>query len=242
MSHAKPTEYDYFVDGVVDSRYVEKSAYDRRNNIVEYVYEDDDNADGVLEGAGIYAYKWNARQDLLESAGAIDYGADGVIDARVVTTFTYERRDLTRIDTEWDNDGDGLFEQFWTAAFSYEKRGHLLHITQTSEDDWDGDGAVDSRYVFTTVLDNQENVVGWSSEDDYEADGIVDSQRRYRAEFDAHRNLLLEVEEFSDDGVTWRTATTRYEYLTGWRHRNRTSHESQEARLDAVRSPIMPRR
>ena len=68
------------------------------------------------------------------------------------------------------------------------------------------------RYVFTTVWDNQMNQVGWTDVWDDGADGIIELEVRYQASFDAHGNLLVETEEYSDGDGYRSVVTTKYEY------------------------------
>lgn len=198
-------EYDWFVDGVLDGRYVERSSYDLQNNLIELVFEDDGDGDGVLDGVSTYAYTWDARGNVLQSDGKTDYGADGVIDERIVVTFTYDQGYLTQLDIASDWDGDGVFEERAGVPFFYERRGNLRYFTQLSQGDM-------GCYVFTTVWDNQNNEVARTEVWDDGADGIIDLEVRYQTSFDAHGNLLVETEEYSDGDGYRSVLTTRYEY------------------------------
>ena len=199
-------ENDWFVDGILDSRYVERYAYDQQNNLIGLVFEDDDDGDGVLDEIDAYAYTWDAQRNLLQSDGKIDYLADGVIDERTLVTFTYDRGYLAQLDVAYDWDGDGVFEERGVVPFFYEKRADLRYFTQLSE------GAA-GRYVFTSVWDNQGNLVGWTDVWDDGADGIIELEMRYQASFDAHGNLLVETEQYRyEDGSVSVPLTTRYEY------------------------------
>jgi len=165
-----------------------------------------DDGDGVLDLVSTYAYVWDVQSNLLQSDGKIDYRADGVIDERTVVTFTYDHGYLAQLDIASDWDGDGVFEERGVVPFFYEKRADLRYFTQLSE------GAA-GRYVFTSVWDNQRNLVGWTDVWDDGADGIIELEMRYQATFDAHGNLLVETEQYRyEDGSVSGPLTTRYEY------------------------------
>jgi hypothetical protein len=56
------------------------------------------------------------------------------------------------------------------------------------------------------------NEVGWTEMWDDDADGVVDYEIHHQATFDAHGNLLVEVDEQVDGPTVLFTVTTRYEY------------------------------
>ncbi len=230
------TRNDYANDGT-DAE-TNETVYDAQGREVTYVYRYDGDDNGTLESRVVTAYVFDPSGNAMTET--YERYANEILTRRVVSTLTFDAfgNELT-VQTETDENADGVIDERSSQTASYNELGQLLtrrterddnadgvlssidtyvltygldgfSVSEVSTGDSNADGVYNQRYVYTYTRDAQGRVLTRTTEGD--AGGPVLTRSSATNSYDANGNLLTVVNETDSDAngvANTRRTTTR---------------------------------
>jgi len=146
---------------------------------------------------GTYTYDGNGNRltQLYEN-----FGSDGTtLTRRQHTTMTYDAKDnMTRSVSEYDNAGDGAYDDQYTYDYTYDERGNTLTIIRN--DDLDLDGTPDYRHTTTMTYDANDNMLTFREGVDGDVNNVFESDSMTTFTYDGDGNELTIIQAYDNNG------------------------------------------